>query len=47
MEENFNYAFMIGLASILWVKLAYDAGKRKGNLEGRKAVRKHYERVSQ
>jgi hypothetical protein len=45
MEENFNYAFMIGLASILWVKLAYDAGKRAGHLEGRKAVRKYYEQV--
>jgi hypothetical protein len=45
MEENFNYAFMVGLASILWIKVAYDAGRRKGYLEGRKAVRKYYEQV--
>ena len=45
MEENINLVAMIIIASILWVKLAYDAGKRKGHLEGRKAVRKYYEQV--
>jgi hypothetical protein len=47
MEENFNTVAMLIIAAIAWAKLSYDAGKRKGNLEGRKAVRKHYERVSQ
>jgi hypothetical protein len=45
MEENFNVVVMMFIASLLWVKLAYDAGKRAGHLEGRKAVRKYYEQV--
>ena len=36
---------MVFVAMILWVKLAFDAGRRKGYLEGRKAVRRHYEQV--
>ena len=45
MEENFNTVAMLIIAAIAWAKLSYDAGKRKGYLEGRKAVRKHYEQV--
>jgi hypothetical protein len=45
MEENFNFPVMITIAAILWIKLSYDAGKRKGYIEGRKAVRKQYEQV--
>jgi hypothetical protein len=45
MEENFNLVAMVIIAAIAWANLAYQAGKRKGHLEGRKAVRKHYERV--
>jgi len=46
MEENVNVIVGLIVGAVLWCKLSYDAGKRKGVLEGRKAVRKHYERVS-
>ena len=46
MEENVNVIVGLIVGAVLWCKLSYDVGKRKGYLEGRKAVRKHYERVS-
>ena len=46
MEENVNVIVGLIVGAVLWCKLSYDAGKRKGYFEGRKAVRKHYERVS-
>ena len=46
MDENVNVIVGLIVGAVLWCKLSYDAGKRKGYLEGRKAVRKHYERVS-
>ena len=45
MEENFNTVVMLIIAAVIWAKFSYDAGKRKGYLEGRKAVRKYYEQV--
>ena len=43
--EHINFTAMVFVAMALWVKLAFDAGRRKGYLEGRKAVRRHYEQV--
>ena len=45
MEENFNFVVMMFIAEFIWAKLSYDAGKRKGYLDGRKAVRKQYEQA--
>ena len=45
MEENVNVIVGLIVGAVLWCKLSYDAGRRKGHLEGRKAVRKHYEQV--
>ena len=45
MEENVNVIVGLIVGAVLWCKLSYDAGKRKGYLEGRKAVRKYYEQV--